>query len=320
MSRAIEVRGLTRTYPKGRRRGEAGQVVTALRGLDLDVERGEIRGLLGPNGAGKTTLVKILSTVLLPTAGTATVLGLDVAADARALRRRIGIVFGGERGLYGRLTARENLDYWAALYGVAGRDRAAKVTALLERVGLGDRADTQVDRMSRGMKQRLHLARGLVGDPELLFLDEPTVGMDPVAAREFRSLVGELRAEGRTILLTTHDMHEAEAVCDRVTLVDRGQVIGTEAPAEVGRWITAHERVDARDVPAGLRRAIAELDGVAGIEELTDGWIRIATSAAGAVQPVLRALVEADVTTVRTSLPTLEDVYLHVIGDRGLTV
>ncbi|MFE6049789.1 ABC transporter ATP-binding protein [Kitasatospora sp. NPDC056446] len=320
MSRAIEVRGLTRTYAKGRRRGEAGQVVTALGGLDLDVERGEIRGLLGPNGAGKTTLVKILSTVLLPSEGKATVLGLDVAAQAPALRRRIGIVFGGERGLYGRLTARENLDYWAALYGVAGRDRAAAVTALLERVGLGDRADTQVDRMSRGMKQRLHLARGLVGDPELLFLDEPTVGMDPVAAREFRSLVRELREEGRTVLLTTHDMHEAEAVCDRVTLMDRGRVLGTEAPSEVGRWITAYERVDARDVPAGLRRSIGDLEGVAGVEELPDGWIRIATSAAGAVQPVLRALVDADVTMVRTSLPTLEDVYLEVIGDRGLTV
>ncbi|WP_457032282.1 ABC transporter ATP-binding protein [Kitasatospora sp. P5_F3] len=321
MSTAIEVRGLTRTYAKGRRRGgEAGQVVTALRGLDLDVEQGEVHGLLGPNGAGKTTLVKILSTVLLPTDGRATVLGLDVAAEAQALRRRIGIVFGGERGLYGRLTARENLDYWAALYGVPGRERARAVAALLERIGLGDKADTQVDRMSRGMKQRLHLARGLVGDPELLFLDEPTVGMDPVAAREFRGLVGELRSEGRTILLTTHDMHEAEAVCDRVTLIDRGQVVGTEAPAEVGRWITAYERVDARDVPAPLRQSISGLEGVAGIEELADGWIRIATSAAGAVQPVLRALVDADVTMVRTSLPTLEDVYLEVIGDRGLTV
>ncbi|WP_431679447.1 ABC transporter ATP-binding protein [Kitasatospora sp. KL5] len=319
MSTAIEVRGLTRTYAKGRRRGAgAGEVVTALHGLDLDVASGEIRGLLGPNGAGKTTLVKILSTVLLPTDGRATVLGLDVAADARALRRRIGIVFGGERGLYGRLTARENLDYWAALYGTRGRKDA--VAALLDRVGLGDRADTQVDRMSRGMKQRLHLARGLVGDPELLFLDEPTVGMDPVAAREFRSLVTELRAEGRTILLTTHDMHEAEAVCDRVTLIDRGQVVGTEAPAEVGRWITAHERVDARDVPAPLRESVALLEGVAGIEELADGWIRIATNAEGAVRPVLRALVDAGVTTVRTSLPTLEDVYLEVIGDRGLTV
>ncbi|MGN5380935.1 ATP-binding cassette domain-containing protein [Streptomyces lasalocidi] len=128
-------------------------------------------------------------------------------------------------------------------------------------MGLGDRGDMQVDGLSRGMKQRLHLARGLVGGPKVLFLDEPTVGMDPVSAREFRTLVSELRAEGLTILVTTHDMREAEAVCDRVTLIDRGQVVGTETPSEVGRWINAYERVDARDVPARLKEQLRGIKG-----------------------------------------------------------
>ncbi|WP_225074921.1 ABC transporter ATP-binding protein [Streptomyces sp. CoT10] len=321
MPTAIEVNGLTRSYAQKQRRLRPAPTETvALRGIDLEVGQGEVRGLLGPNGAGKTTLVKILSTVLLPTSGRAQVLGHDVATQADRIRSHIGIVFGGERGLYGRLTTRENLDYWAALYGATGRRRSELVARLLDRVGLGDRGDMQVDRLSRGMKQRLHLARGLVGGPEVLFLDEPTVGMDPVSAREFRTLVGDLRAEGLTILVTTHDMREAEAVCDRVTLIDRGQVVGTEAPSEVGRWISAYERVDARDVPASLKERLRGIKGVSRVEELANGWTRFATQEPAAVRSVLTALVEGEVTAVRTSLPSLEDVYLEVVGNRGLTV
>ncbi|MFJ7261257.1 ABC transporter ATP-binding protein [Streptomyces globosus] len=323
MRTAIAVTGLGRSYPGpsafGRKKKQEDAFV-ALADLDLEVEEGEVRGLLGPNGAGKTTLMKILSTVLLPTQGTARIFGHDVVREAEEVRRRIGIVFGGERGLYGLLTARENLEYWAAIYGVPARRRRQLVSELLERLGLADRMETQVDKMSRGMKQRLHLARGLVGSPELLFLDEPTVGMDPVAARQFRELIKELRGEGMTILLSTHDMHEAEAVCDKVTLIDRGHVVGTETPEGVGRWITSFERVDAQHVPQETRRQILALSGVRGAEELPDGWIRFDTTEAGAVRPVLETLISAGVTAVRTSLPTLEDVYVSVIGSRGLSV
>ncbi|MET7869451.1 ABC transporter ATP-binding protein [Streptomyces cyaneofuscatus] len=322
MLTAIDVRSLSRSYAGnpgfGRKSGKKDFV--ALTDVDLKVEVGEIRGLLGPNGAGKTTLMKILSTVLLPTRGEVEILGHDVVREAELVRRRIGIVFGGERGLYGLLTARENLDYWAAVYGVPAGRRKQHVGGLLDRLGLGDRAETQVDKMSRGMKQRLHLARGLVGSPELLFLDEPTVGMDPVAARQFRALVQELRDEGMTILLSTHDMQEAEAVCDKVTLIDRGRVVGTETPEGVGRWITGFERVDAQHVPDEVRRRVVSLPGVRDAEDLPDGWVRFDTTEQGAVSPVLESLISAGVTAIRTSLPSLEDVYVTVIGDRGLGV
>jgi ABC-2 type transport system ATP-binding protein len=320
---AIAVEGLVRSYPGksgfGWRKKEK-TVFTALADVELHVDLGEVRGLLGPNGAGKTTLMKILSTVLLPTRGRVEVLGHDVVREAELVRRRIGIVFGGERGLYGLLTPRENLDYWASVYGVDARRRHRLIGELLERLGLADRADTQVDKMSRGMKQRLHLARGLVGDPELIFLDEPTVGMDPVAARQFRELVKELRDEGRTILISTHDMQEAEAVCDRVTLIDRGRVVGTETPERIGRWVTGFERVDAQHVPESLRRHVLSLPGVTEAVDLPDDWVRFSTTEEGAVRPVLEAMVAAGVTALRTSLPSLEDVYVEVIGSRGLRV
>jgi len=244
---AITARALRRLY------GER----TALDGVDLSVPVAEVHGLLGPNGAGKTTFCKILSTVLVPTSGTATIAGYDVVRDTGAVRRAVGIVFGGERGLYTRLTARQNLLYWSALYRQRSADGRRRATALLDRVGLADRADQRVETFSRGMKQRLHLARGLIGDPQVLILDEPTTGLDPVAAHEVRALIGELRERGLTVLVTTHDMAEAEAVCDRVSLINGGRLLATASPAE------------------------------------------------------LRA---------RYAKSTLEQVYLHLVGDRGLIV
>jgi ABC-2 type transport system ATP-binding protein len=277
-------------------------------------------GLLGPNGAGKTTLVKILSTVLLPTSGSARVLGCDVVRDAARIREGTGIVFGGERGLYGRLTVRDNLDYWAAMYHVPSRKARERNAMLLAKVGLTGQARTPVDLLSKGMKQRLHLARGLVNDPELVIMDEPTSGMDPVAAREFRALVNSLRAEGRTILLTTHDMAEAEEICDRVAFIDHGRILGIEHPRVIGRWLTTYERVDARVADAGLVRQITELAGVAKTEDIGDGWLRIHTDADDVIPSILKLLVDSGITSLRTSKPSLEEVYLHVIGDRGLTV
>jgi ABC-2 type transport system ATP-binding protein len=311
---AVEVHHLVRVFTPRRR-----PPVRALDDVSLTIPAGEVHGLLGPNGAGKTTLVKILSTVLLPTSGHARVLGQDVVAQARAVRPRIGIVFGGERGLYGRLTARQNLRYWSALYRVPRAELHGRVDALLERVGLADRADERVETYSRGMKQRLHLARGLVGAAQVLFLDEPTTGMDPIAARDFRALIGELRAEGRTILLATHDMAEAESLCDRVTLIDRGKLIATESPRSLGRMLSRFHRIEVEGADPQLLTEIEALAGVTSVERDRTP-VRIHVDKEGALSDVLRLLVDRGITSVKTAPPSLEEVYLGLIGDRGLEV
>jgi ABC-2 type transport system ATP-binding protein len=313
---AVVAEDVTRVF-EARRKRDAN--VVALDRVSLEIPPGEIHGLLGPNGAGKTTLVKILSTVLVPTSGHARVLGHDVVDEAKAVRPLIGIVFGGERGLYWRLTARQNLEYWAALYRVPASVIPGRTQGLLERVGLVDKADERIETFSRGMKQRLHLARGLVGDGKVLFLDEPTTGMDPLAAREFRNLIEELRGEGRTILLATHDMVEAESVCDRVTLVDRGKVIATESPRTLGRVISRFQRIDVEGASEDLLHRVSALAGVASVSE-ADGGMRIEVSEEGTTGAVLKLLVEEGVTSVRTSLPSLEEVYVHLIGERGLEI
>jgi ABC-2 type transport system ATP-binding protein len=312
---AVEVEGITRVFEPRRREGAR---VVALDHVSLTIPTREIHGLLGPNGAGKTTLVKILSTVLTPTSGRARVLGHDVVEETQAVRPLIGIVFGGERGLYWRLTGRQNLEYWGALYKLSGRAARTRAAGLLERVGLAEKADERVEKYSRGMKQRLHLARGLMGDGQVLFLDEPTTGMDPLAAREFRALIGELRGEGRTVLLATHDMAEAETVCDRVTLIDRGKIIATESPRTLGHLLSRFQRIDVDAAPEVVLEEIRNLAGVKSVAAVDGAGIRIEVDEEGVTQQVLELLVGAGVNSVRTSLPSLEEVYVHLIGERGM--
>lgn len=312
MEAAVRIEDLVRDYS---RKGSGPR--RALDGISLTVARGTVHGLLGPNGAGKTTLCRILATVLLPSSGTATVEGHDVVTSARTVRKTIGIVFGGERGLYTRLTARQNLRYWSALYRQRSAYGARRTEELLDRFGLAERADERVESFSRGMKQRLHLARGLIGDPRVIILDEPTTGMDPVAAHDFRSLVRELRDEGRTVLLTTHDMAEAEAICDQVTLIDTGSIIASAEPKTIGTWLSAYESVEARDVPP---RALDDIRAMQGVESVrVEGEsVVIQTGAAGVAGAVLTTLVNAGVFSARVSTPSLEQVYLHLIGGRGM--
>jgi ABC-2 type transport system ATP-binding protein len=314
---AVQTRNLTRKYQARSKTPE----VTALDDVSVEIEEGEVRGLLGPNGAGKTTLTKILSTVLLPTTGSASILGHDVTTETRAVRRLIGVVFGGDRGLYPHLTARQNLTYWAALYELPGPAVKAQVEALLERVGLTERADAKAQTFSRGMKQRLHLARGMIADARVLLLDEPTMGMDPLAARDFRQLIKLLQAEGRTILLTTHDMAEAEAVCDKVSLIDRGRVVAEETPQTLGRLVARHGRVDFEGGEASLAERLSLLPGTGAVTRSNGaGAFRVELTDEDAVHEVLSCLVAAGVTSIRTSRPSLEEVYVQVIGDRGLRV
>lgn len=311
---AVDTKDLGRLY----KAHKGTPAITALDTISIGIEENEVWGLLGPNGAGKTTLVKILSTVLLPTSGTASVLGHDVVRDTATVRRLIGIVFGGERGVYWNLTGRQNLQYWAALYGVPPRETNARVAGLLERVGLSDRADHLVESYSRGMKQRLHLARGLVSNARLLFFDEPTTGMDPLAARDFRKIVGELRSEGRTILLTTHDMAEAEAVCDRVALINHGRLLAVETPRTLSGLVAKYERIDFEWPNEELAQTVRGLTGVASVVPLIDaGHYRIELVEESVHQAILAFLVTSGVTSVRTSRPSLEEVYVHMIGTKA---
>ncbi|MET9255176.1 ABC transporter ATP-binding protein [Streptomyces sp. NPDC003717] len=315
---AVEARALRRTFTVGR--GAHARTLTALDGVDLSVPIGTVHGLLGPNGAGKSTLCRILATTLLPTGGDALVLGHSVVGDTRAVRRAIGIVLGGDHGLYGRLTARQNLELWGALFGLRGRELRARTDRLLDQVGLGDRAGDRVNGFSRGMKQRLHLARGLVGDSRVLLLDEPTTGMDPVAANGFRDLVGRLRAEGRTLLITTHDMAQAEALCDTVTLIDHGRVLTEGNPRDLARDLSAGERIVADAVPEETAARIAALPGVSNAAPTADGARCWTTDSVTATREVLGHLVTSGVTSVRTAPPGLEELYLRLVGRRSMEV
>jgi ABC-2 type transport system ATP-binding protein len=235
---AIEVNGLRKVYTSTRgalRRTKVENV--ALDGIDLAIPPGELFGLLGPNGAGKTTTVKILTTLLLPTSGTARVLGRDVVTATNGVRRSIGFVFGGERGLYWRLSGYDNLRYFADLYRIPPQVSKRRIAELLEVLGLAGREHDKVEGYSRGMKQRLHLARGLLNDPDVLFLDEPTIGLDPVGARDLRVLIRGLADRGKTVFLTTHYMFEADAICDRVAVIKKGRIVAEGTPRSIKQLV-----------------------------------------------------------------------------------
>jgi ABC-2 type transport system ATP-binding protein len=199
--------------------------------ISFEVKRGELFGLLGPNGAGKTTVIKVLTTLLLPTSGKVKVLGYDVQGQSQEVRKHIGLILGGERGLYYRVTGRQNLRYFADLYGVPIREREKRISEVLKAVDLTDRADERVEDYSRGMKQRLHIAKGIVHDPELIFMDEPTIGLDPQAARDARRMVKDLQKAGKTILLTTHYMYEADELCNRLGVIAHGKILALDTPS-----------------------------------------------------------------------------------------
>src|SRR5689334_4676236 len=262
---AIELRRTYRTSTGVLRRKPL--EVEAVRGISFAVEQGELFGLLGPNGAGKTTTIKMLITLLLPTSGQARVLGLDVARDAREVRKRIGYVFGGDRGLYERLSGLDNLRYFAELYGVEPRVQKLRIQELLDLVGLTGREGERVEGYSRGMRQRLHIARGLLHDPEVVFLDEPTIGVDPVGARELRTTIAGLIDAGKTVLLTTHYMFEADALCDRIAVIARGQIVGEGTPSELKAGVAEGRvtEIEAFGVDDPILERLRALDGVTSV-------------------------------------------------------
>jgi ABC-type multidrug transport system, ATPase component len=234
MGLAIEARNLTRVFEsKGK------EPFYALRDVNLEVHYGELFGLLGPNGAGKSTLIKILCTLLLPTSGTARVAGFDVVTEADRVRRSISMVSGGEHSGYGILTVRETLWLFAQFYGIPSKEALRRIDEALEVVGLSDAANTRVNKLSTGMRQRMNFVRGLITDPTVLFLDEPTLGLDVETSRVLRDYLKRWMKErpGRTILLTTHYMAEADELCDRVAIIDGGRILTCDTPANLKRML-----------------------------------------------------------------------------------
>jgi ABC-2 type transport system ATP-binding protein len=319
---AIEVTGLRKKYVSKRgtfRRTKVENV--ALAGIDLTIQPGELFGLLGPNGAGKTTTVKILTTLLLPDSGEARVLGLDVVRQTHAVRGRIGFVFGGDRGLYWRLSGLDNLRYFADLYRIPLDVSRKRIAELLERLGLAGREHDRVELYSRGMKQRLHLARGLLNDPEVLFLDEPTIGLDPVGARELRVLVRGLADAGKTIFLTTHYMFEADAICDRIAVIKKGSIVAEGTPSSIKRVVENQGIVEFEVVGmpgerlAGLR-ALPGVSSVAMAEHELAQVVTVHCSRPADVMTQLGVILDGlSLQKVSSREPTLEDAYVQLVGD-----
>ncbi len=319
---AIEAADLRRTYKTHtgtfRRRAKE---IEAVRGISFSVEPGELFGLLGPNGAGKTTTIKMLITLLIPTSGTARVLGLDVVQRAREVRRRIGYVFGGERGVYERLSGYDNLRYFAELYGVPAREQKRRIEELLELVGLKGREHERAEGYSRGMKQRLHVARGLLHDPEVLFLDEPTIGLDPVGAREVRATIASLTEAGKTVLLTTHYMFEADALCDRIAVISKGNIVAEGTPFDLKRGVAQGTvvEVEVYGVADEAVERVRMLGGVVAvaIEEREQAQVLVVQTEPDVelTQAILGHLDGSDVGRISRREPTLEDAYVALVSE-----
>ena len=321
---AIEAIDLVRTYRTHtgvlRRRP---MTVEAVRGISFEVRPGELFGLLGPNGAGKTTTIKMLITLLLPTSGTARVMGFDVVTETNAVRQRIGYVFGGDRGLYDRVSGIDNLRYFAELYGVEPSDQKRRIASLLELVGLTGRENEKVEGYSRGMRQRLHIARGLLHDPEVIFMDEPSIGLDPVGARELRQTVRSMVDAGKTVLLTTHYMFEADALCDRIAVINAGRIVALGTGSDLkdaiaDRTIVEIETFGVADEAVERLRADDEVNAV-NMEERDQSQILLVQSHRGAhiTQRLLSLLGDTRVGKVVAREPTLEDAYVHLIATTG---
>ncbi len=320
----IEVIGLRRTY-----RTTTGIIrrrpleVEAVRGISFEVAEGELFGLLGPNGAGKTTTIKMLITLLLPTAGEARVLGHDVVREAREVRKRIGYVFGGERGLYERLSGLDNLRYFAELYGLSGKRQRVRIQEVLELVGLLGRERERVEGYSRGMRQRLHIARGILHDPKVVFLDEPTIGVDPVGARALRAMIAGLVDAGKTVLLTTHYMFEADSLCDRIAVIANGRIVAEGTPAELKDHVADSTVVEVEvfgvDEADVLR--LRDLPGVTSVsvEEREQAQLLTIQSPRGLelTQELHGFFDGARIGRIAAREPTLEDAYVALVTEAG---
>jgi ABC-2 type transport system ATP-binding protein len=333
MPYAVETRDLTRIFAgkkkllrrKASSNGgeETTGPVTALDGVSLQILEGELFGLLGPNGAGKTTLIKILATLLLPTSGQALVAGHDVTKDPFPIRQRINMVSGGETSGYGLLTVRENIWMFSQFYGVPSKTSKARIDELMHIFGLWDKRDAKVRMISSGQRQKMNMIRGFVTDPDILFLDEPTLGLDVNAARTIRDYVMNWvrKRAGKTVLLTTHYMMEADEMCDRIAIIDKGRILACDTPSNLKRMIrhdttfrlevdTLKEATSFGSIP-GVKNFSSKNDLAKGRTNLT-----FILEGETPVADILSKIMGqgSKVHSLQKSEPTLEDVFISMVG------
>ena len=308
---AIDVRDLAKTYP--------GQASPAVDGVSFSVAKGELFGLLGPNGAGKTTTQRVLATLLPPGSGSVRVAGFDVVRETAEVRRRIGVV-PQDVALYPKLTAKENLRAFGGLYGLFGRELSAKVDDVLERVDLLASRDGVLETFSGGMKRRVNIAAGLLNRSEVLLLDEPTVGVDPQSRLFILEGIKRLVAEGVTVLLTTHDMEEAERLCRRVAIMDHGRILACDAPQSLvdaqGGGTVSFSLANA--VPPDLLASLQRLPEVDAADP-APGALNVKTRETARVLPRILSALEAagaSVSSIEILQPSLETVFLGLTGKR----
>jgi ABC-2 type transport system ATP-binding protein len=333
---AIRTADLGRTYKVARAHGASadGQptpdTFTALDGVNLEVRRGELFGLLGSNGAGKTTLIKILTTLLAPTRGRAWVDGLDVVTQAAAIRPRINMVSGGETSGYGVLTVRENLWLFCQLYGVPRAECKDRIDYLLRELQLTEKANTRISHLSTGLRQKMNFCRGFVTDPKILYLDEPTLGLDVTAARTVRKFVRNWmdEREGRTMVLTTHYLAEAEELCDRIAIIHRGKLLACDTPRALKQKVQRYPVFEmAVAAPTAGSNGYHHLDRLPGVkhcsfvEGATRVDIKLSLDEESVVGPVVQELIGGGsrIISLKKVEPSLEEVFVQLVG-RGAAV
>jgi ABC-2 type transport system ATP-binding protein len=323
MDSAIKTEKLSRIYKiRGGKKSEPKELV-ALDQVDITVERGELFGLLGPNGAGKTTLIKILTTLLAPTSGNALVTGFDVTKEPEKVRQRINMVSGGEASGYGLLTVRENLWMFAQFYGLSSADANRRIKQLLEVVGLGDRINTKSSDLSTGLRQKMNIVRGFMTDPDVLFLDEPTLGLDVGASREVRKFIRQWVNDDptRTILLTTHYMVEADELCDRVAIINQGKVLACDTPEALKRRLQ-NESIFRFEVSPLNGHGIELFEALPGVVKVVhrsnenSAELEFILKEEQVLGSVINTMTAEDIRILHLQKcePTLEDVFVHLVG------
>jgi ABC-2 type transport system ATP-binding protein len=292
----------------------------AVRGLDLTIRPGELIALLGPNGAGKTTTVRMLGAILRPSGGSARICGHDVVSEARTVRSKVGLLTEYP-GLYGRMPALAYLDFFGALLGIDPKPRQARAEHLLRQFGLWEARERKLDGYSKGMKQKIALVRALIHDPPVLFLDEPTTAMDPQSARTVRDAIGELRNADRSILLTTHNLAEAEVLADRIAIIRGGQIIAQGTIAELTRQLLGEPLFELRLTPDTHASSVpAIIADLAPVEDVMASSLRFRATEPQHVNPQILARLAArgvGVVSLAEVQRRLEDVYLRIVGEGG---